>query len=1271
MKASKTFRIFVSSTFSDLIDERSALQRSVFTRLRKYCNQRGARFQAIDLRWGVSEEALLDQQTMGICLQELRRCQEISPRPNFIVLLGDRYGWRPLPAQIEQQEFKALWARVPREQKRFLLRWYRKDKNAVPISYCLQPRCVDLGGDQTEQERQSARDAEALEWNQQIEPTLRRLLIHAAHEVFPDPADVRRQKYEDAATHQEIRQGALRAEDSRDHVFCYLREFDRLPGGGGSDAGLVDLRADGTLDQESRDRLQRLKDELESTFGIGHVHHYRAAGAVKWKRLKSLCRQVEQDLRTIIDGELATLQESSELESEIEGHERFMRQCVQSFVGRQNMLKRIKSYIGDSDARTLIIHGVSGSGKTALIAQAVEMTAKSRAPGAELTIVYRFIGSTPASSGVSSLLQSLSGQIATSYGDTRALPGEPRDVRQRFAELLRLASPTRPLVIFLDALDQLDAVKDERGPKAAEIRWPMSWLPAELPPNVKVIVSMLGSRKELIARDLVPQENLVQVRALAAKQAEHLLDLWLKQASRTLQPAQRNEVIKKFHKTGLPLYLKLAFERARHWKSHDEPPPLSPDVPGLLIQMLDDLEDERNHGRLLTSRALAYLALGRDGLTEDELFDLLSTDEEVLADFKRRSPRSPAVNRIPVVVWSRLRADLEPYLSERRANNAIVLSFRHREVSESVSPRYLNRNLEEALRRRLIEYFHSQPLSERKAYELPWQLNRTESWAELRDCITSADMLMMLDRTNRFDLYDYWERLGSWFDIVESHRNTLERNRAEPGYEQLVETVGRYIGFYASFVVNVRGEESSCRDLLQRAVEMCPNNAGVRYTYANFLFNFFRRRVGLQIIEHELAEVLRLDPDNKGARHTLRDLYREQARAHLDHNEWTDAIRDYDQLIELEPGYAGWYGNRAEARKESGDVAGALIDYDAALGINPEDAVLFSNRGVVRRMNGDDEGAEVDFNRSIELNPNDAVAYANLGLLLLCRGEWANARRNFEHCVTLSPQLRANLEVQIRRDLAERSSQGREVPPIAELLPRKSSTGRADIEALHSAAREGSAEAVLLLLESGVDVNAKDREGLSALHWAAKWNQAEIAAMLIAHGANVDAKDSIGGTALHSAAAVGALEVAELLTRNGATINAKDMVQATPLHDAASAGQSDVVRFLAANRADLAATDVNGFTPYDWALRKGHRLAVEILARANASTLGQNAISRTHDSDGSMRFEHRLASSPHLGADPERAYRLNLEYQQSLARWQALPWWRRLVIRKPERPAGI
>ncbi|MFP4498685.1 MAG: DUF4062 domain-containing protein [Vulcanimicrobiota bacterium] len=96
-RPTKAFRIFISSTFSDFEKEKNALQKKVFPKIRANCENNGFKFQPIDLRWGVTHDAALNQKTMDICLEEIRHCQKVTPRPNFLVLLGQRYGWRPFP----------------------------------------------------------------------------------------------------------------------------------------------------------------------------------------------------------------------------------------------------------------------------------------------------------------------------------------------------------------------------------------------------------------------------------------------------------------------------------------------------------------------------------------------------------------------------------------------------------------------------------------------------------------------------------------------------------------------------------------------------------------------------------------------------------------------------------------------------------------------------------------------------------------------------------------------------------------------------------------------------------------------------------------------------------------------------------------------------------------------------------------------------------------------------------------------------------------------
>ena len=104
----KVIRIFISSTFEDMRKERDILQQKVYPYLVELCAPRGWQIDFVDLRWGISKEASVQQKTMHICLQELERCKKVSPRPNFLILQGQRYGWCPLPELIEEQHWNPL-----------------------------------------------------------------------------------------------------------------------------------------------------------------------------------------------------------------------------------------------------------------------------------------------------------------------------------------------------------------------------------------------------------------------------------------------------------------------------------------------------------------------------------------------------------------------------------------------------------------------------------------------------------------------------------------------------------------------------------------------------------------------------------------------------------------------------------------------------------------------------------------------------------------------------------------------------------------------------------------------------------------------------------------------------------------------------------------------------------------------------------------------------------------------------------------------------------
>ena len=103
----KAFRLFVSSTFADFFAERELLQSEVFPALNAYCAAKGYQFLPLDLRWGVNEEAHLDQRTVEICIDEVQAAKGYPP-PNFLIMIGNRFGWVPLPFAIARDEFEAV-----------------------------------------------------------------------------------------------------------------------------------------------------------------------------------------------------------------------------------------------------------------------------------------------------------------------------------------------------------------------------------------------------------------------------------------------------------------------------------------------------------------------------------------------------------------------------------------------------------------------------------------------------------------------------------------------------------------------------------------------------------------------------------------------------------------------------------------------------------------------------------------------------------------------------------------------------------------------------------------------------------------------------------------------------------------------------------------------------------------------------------------------------------------------------------------------------------
>jgi ankyrin repeat protein len=114
--------------------------------------------------------------------------------------------------------------------------------------------------------------------------------------------------------------------------------------------------------------------------------------------------------------------------------------------------------------------------------------------------------------------------------------------------------------------------------------------------------------------------------------------------------------------------------------------------------------------------------------------------------------------------------------------------------------------------------------------------------------------------------------------------------------------------------------------------------------------------------------------------------------------------------------------------------------------------------------------------------------------------------------------------------------------------------------ALHQACRHSLLEVVRVLLDNGLDIEAKGHWDMRPLQSAASTFTGDprpVVNLLLQRGANIDSHGYRGQTALHECALYNRLEMAELLLARGAQPDLKDDDGRTPVDTANLAGKSE------------------------------------------------------------------------------------------------------------------
>jgi len=649
----KTINIFISSTFRDMQQERDHLVQTVFPELKEKCRKKRVQLIDVDLRWGVTEEDAESGRSLDICLDVIDSC-----RPYFLGILGHRYGFVP-----EGQRYSI----TAREIYHGVLHG-GVPKQVVNLSRILEDRLEGI----TLTDKQKDCLVRCYRWDAD---NLKHILIE---KVTPEDIDIIHSVFERYTIYQKNRS------------FFFFRSetlTNRLAGTETADF-FEQCR-------EDQDKLESLKREIvEARLPYFEYEDIETFGQLV---LDMLWNRIEAEAEEAPD-------ERDWLEVEDELHEQFMVERTRRFVGRRELLERMHDFCErDKGPSLLVIAGEPGCGKSALMARFTE-EALHRYP--DRFILSHFIGASPSSASLRHMMRRLSTHLSRTGGNAETAPEDIKELLRLFPELLKTVGEKRPVLIIIDAVNQLEKSDHAHS---------MYWLPQELPPNVCVVISTLAGEVHdaMLARRSHPQEEIVI--GLTASEIRELVEAYLHEIRHEFP---NREVESNFYikvEQGNPIYILVALEELRVFGKFEELGSriikLPNNVTDLFDQVLERIESEFDP--MLVRDCMSYLACARNGMTAQELQILLKA-------YAPRIKPSTEAAKLPDMLWNRFRRSLGAYLFERSG----VLDFFHDQLRIAVGKRYLNEeSSRNAIHQKIAEYFEMRWIEPytRALDELPYQ----------------------------------------------------------------------------------------------------------------------------------------------------------------------------------------------------------------------------------------------------------------------------------------------------------------------------------------------------------------------------------------------------------------------------------------------------------------------------------------------------------------------------------------------------------------------
>jgi len=735
--------VFVSSTFNDMHAERDFLVKRVFPYLADWCERRCLHLVDIDLRWGVSEaDAAENKKVVQVCLERIDDC-----RPFFLCFLGQRRGWLPdFETEVSGDtrrafdkldayegasvtEMEIIHARIdPLHNGRlFDAQGNPRDGSAVEHAFFFlrQDGYLHESGFMEHPEREYLSCIYTNASRAERDPSRREGALEAHRRADEKLAEWRDLRIPNAAKGKNgakdcpvVRYTAEWLPDSQTPeiswplaVPSFASKASQLWGRAfarwreqWADAGVA-VSADGAIIGEEFAKACDFNRKLTS----GRLGKFFAGS----RRLEDI---ILEQLKGAISARHATHRERempSPLHRELAEQARHLRLAAEGYIPMGGMFGRLDEYL-QNGRRPLCLRAKSGMGKSSLIAAYIQQSKHD--------MLYRFAGvgdlSTP-----EQLVRSIVEELRERGVLSGEIPASGAELLRRFPSLLEEAARNRPLIVVVDALDQLEGGLIQTH-----------YLPRALPDNARFIFSYQedADGAEAFSREVESFARLCRLpEVMDPADKEKYIRSYFRKYFKDLDDMLLGDLMG-LEGSDNPLYLKIILNELRVFGSYDKlkekinndhnaygATPLD-----AFSEVLRRLENESGYytadagAGQCADIVFGWLSHSRSGLSVDELCALVCKHGLVVGKEAREAVRD-MINGL----YQQMRA----YLVRREGR----IDFFYHSFRRAALARYGNARPSKVWHGELAAYF-GQPdtAPARRLHELAFQLARAKLLAE-------------------------------------------------------------------------------------------------------------------------------------------------------------------------------------------------------------------------------------------------------------------------------------------------------------------------------------------------------------------------------------------------------------------------------------------------------------------------------------------------------------------------------------------------------------